>query len=36
VARFMVSRGLVPKSNQLWIKDDNFMGGAKSVKQETK
>lgn len=35
VADFMASRGMVPKSNMIWIKDDNFMGGAMGTKQES-
>jgi len=33
VAEFLVSRHMVPKSNTLWIKDDNFMGGAMQRKE---
>lgn len=35
VANFLASRGMVPKSNTLWIKDDNFMGGAMGAKTES-
>jgi len=32
VAQFLADTGMVPKSNTLWIKDDNFMGGAKRAR----
>jgi SAM-dependent methyltransferase len=33
VAQFLADRKMIPKSNTIWMKDDNFMGGAMSNKE---
>ena len=33
VAEFLASRNMIPMSNTVWFKDDNFMGGAMQTRQ---
>jgi len=36
VRDFLLSRSVFPKSDMIWMKDDNYMGGAMNVKTERK